>query len=50
MMRYSESKDYKVDIVYKRIELITTVIKLRKIVKWTQTREVCCVRIETTII
>ena len=26
-----------------RIELTTTVIKLRKIVKWAKTREGCCV-------
>ena len=32
-----------------RMKLTTTVIKLRKIVKWTKTREGCCVGMGTTV-
>ena len=40
MVRYSESKVWKVGIVCKIIKLTTAVINLRKVVK---TRERCCV-------
>ena len=32
------------------MKLTTTIIKLRKIVKWTKIREGCCVEMRTTII
>ena len=43
MVIYSESKGQKVGVVCERIELTTTVIKLRKIVEWARIREGCCV-------
>ena len=50
MKRYSKSKGQKLGIVCERIKLNTTVIKVRKIVKWTNTKEGCCVVFGTTII
>ena len=38
-----ESKGEKLGIVCERIKLTTTVIKLRKIVKWAKTREGYCI-------
>ena len=42
MVRYSGSKGYKLGVVCKRTELTRTVIKLRKIMKWTKITEGCC--------
>ena len=43
IMRYSESKGYKISAVYERTELTTTVINFQKIVKWATIEERCCV-------
>ena len=50
MKRYSKSKGQKLGIVCERIKLTTTVIKLRKTVKWIKTREGCCVPFGITTI
>ena len=41
MVRYSESKGWKLGAVCERIKLTTTVIKLRKMAKWIKTRVGC---------
>ena len=48
-MKYSESKGERLSAVCERIKLTTTVIKLRKMVKWIKATEWCCVGFGITI-